>query len=244
MARAAAAQPRNHFLHDLQVQQHRVAPQRFDRADLRHQVLLGDVGRSARLEGLDHEIAERGVRAQQHVALLLLGRRGLINSITLHNRDSCCGSRLRDITVAIDVPDDLPRVEADEARLEQVLMNLILNARDALDEREGDEPEKEILIRARPVTLPGEEPGVSIEITDNGPGIPREVLDRVFEPFFTTKEVGKGTGLGLSISYGLVREFGGTLEVQSRPGEGSSFTVLLKAAPAADDPSTGSEIDA
>jgi len=85
---------------------------------------------------------------------------------------------------------------------------------------------------------------VSIEITDNGPGIPREVLDRVFEPFFTTKEVGKGTGLGLSISYGLVREFGGTLEVQSRPGEGSSFTVLLKAALAADDPSTGNEIDA
>jgi len=132
------------------------------------------------------------------------------------------------IRVEVDLAPELPRVQADEARLEQVLMNLIINARDALSDKDG-EP-KEIRISARPVTLTGGEPGVSVEVTDNGPGMAREVLDRIFEPFFTTKEVGKGTGLGLSISYGLVREFGGALEVRSEPGTGSTFTVRLKAA--------------
>jgi signal transduction histidine kinase len=66
---------------------------------------------------------------------------------------------------------------------------------------------------------------VEIRITDSGPGIPREVMTRIFDPFFTTKE--EGTGLGLSITYGIVREHGGTITVESRPGEGSTFIIHL-----------------
>jgi PAS domain S-box-containing protein len=134
----------------------------------------------------------------------------------------------RGIKVAIDLPGDLPQVEADEARLEQVLMNLIINARDALEELEEGRQRK-IMITARRCDLDGA-PGVNMQVRDTGPGIPHEVLDRIFEPFFTTKEVGKGTGLGLSISYGLVREFGGELAVESAMDEGTTFSIKLKEA--------------
>jgi PAS domain S-box-containing protein len=136
----------------------------------------------------------------------------------------------RDIEVDIDLPASLPPVHADEARLEQVLMNLIVNARDALDQMDDDNAKKRITVTAQEGSLPSGEPALGIVIRDNGPGIPREVVDRIFEPFFTTKEVGKGTGLGLSISYGLVRGFGGVLEVESEPGEGTTFTIQLRRA--------------
>jgi PAS domain S-box-containing protein len=136
------------------------------------------------------------------------------------------------IDLAIELPEGLPPVLADEARLEQVLMNLILNARDALNELDEDDARaRRIKVLAREIALNEGEPGIRIEVSDNGPGIPREVLDRIFEPFFTTKEVGKGTGLGLSISYGLVREFGGVLDVVSVQGEGTTFSIQLKQAP-------------
>jgi len=133
-----------------------------------------------------------------------------------------------DIEIKIEIPPDTPRVHADEARLEQVLMNLIVNARDALDEvsREG----KQIRVGTRRARLPAGEAALGIEVADNGPGMPPEVVERIFEPFFSTKEVGKGTGLGLSISYGLVRDFGGVLEVESNEGQGTTFTVLLRQA--------------
>jgi PAS domain S-box-containing protein len=129
------------------------------------------------------------------------------------------------IEIVLELPPALPRVTADEAQLEQVLMNLILNARDALDELPEDALAKQITIAG------GHEPGwVTLEVRDNGPGMPAEVRERIFDPFFTTKEVGKGTGLGLSISYGLVRDFGGTLEVQSEPRKGATFRIRLREA--------------
>jgi signal transduction histidine kinase len=72
---------------------------------------------------------------------------------------------------------------------------------------------------------------VVVKVTDTGCGIKRAHLDRVFEPFFTTKPVGKGTGLGLSVSYGIVQQHGGSLEVQSEEGKGTTFTILLPASP-------------
>jgi len=72
---------------------------------------------------------------------------------------------------------------------------------------------------------------VTVTVEDQGTGIAPEILARIFEPFFTTKEVGEGTGLGLSVAYGIVREHGGWIEVDSRPGEGSRFTIFLRPAP-------------
>jgi two-component system, NtrC family, sensor kinase len=111
----------------------------------------------------------------------------------------------------------LPQVWGDENALQQVLMNLLTNARDALGA--GGEISIETGI------APGEAEAVRLVVRDTGPGIPPDVLPRIFDPFFTTKP--SGTGLGLSVSYGIVRDHKGTLEVESRPGEGTAFILTL-----------------
>ncbi len=132
------------------------------------------------------------------------------------------------IEIVLDLPEDLPLAVADEAQLEQVLMNLIINARDALDEQgTWNDQEKKICISAELGSFADGSSQIALLVSDNGRGIPREVADRIFEPFFSTKEVGKGTGLGLSISYGLVKKFGGELEVSSR-GQGTTFFIRLR----------------
>ena len=138
------------------------------------------------------------------------------------------GQQLR--THGIDVTTDLPEglfIHADPVRLEQVIMNLVSNARDAVSALGADE-ERHIRISARPLT--GEEKAperIEYEVADNGHGIPEEVVGRIFEPFFTTKVPGEGTGLGLSVSCEIVKEHGGTMDVVSRPGEGTRFHVVL-----------------
>ena len=111
---------------------------------------------------------------------------------------------------------NLPAVRCYPAQLNQVFMNLIMNACDALDGK------GKIRIETRRT-----EGGVSVRVEDDGPGIPDEVRERIFEPFFTTKPIGQGTGLGLSISHGIVERHGGNLEVVCPPGGGTSFTVDL-----------------
>jgi PAS domain S-box-containing protein len=113
----------------------------------------------------------------------------------------------------------LPLVWGDENALQQVVVNLLTNARDALTHG------GEITVRTR--ALPGESSAVSLIVSDSGPGIPADVLPRIFDPFFTTKP--DGTGLGLSISYGIVREHQGTMDVQSTPGEGATFILTFPA---------------
>ena len=112
---------------------------------------------------------------------------------------------------------ELPPVWGDDNALQQVLLNLLTNARDALD-RGG-----EIAVETAPVA--GHPGATRLVVRDTGPGIPPEVLPKIFDPFFTTKSA--GTGLGLSISYGIVRDHKGTLDVQSRAGEGASFIVTF-----------------
>ena len=113
---------------------------------------------------------------------------------------------------------DLPVIFADPSQIQQVFVNIIMNAVDAMDSRG-------ILTIA---TKSSEEDDyVEIRCTDTGNGIPPDKLDRVFEPFFTTKEVGHGTGLGLSISYGIIQKHGGTIKVLSQVGQGSTFVVTL-----------------
>jgi len=111
---------------------------------------------------------------------------------------------------------ELPLVECLPQQLNQVFMNILVNAAQAIPEHGT------ITLRTR---AHGEH--VTIDIADTGPGIAAEHLARVFDPFFTTKPIGKGTGLGLSIAYGIVRRHGGELTVQSRPGEGSTFRITL-----------------
>jgi PAS domain S-box-containing protein len=110
----------------------------------------------------------------------------------------------------------LPPVNCYPARINQVIMNLLSNAIDAT-------PEKGTVT----VRTTAEKDRVSIQIIDTGVGIPLEMRQKIFDPFFTTKPVGQGTGLGLSISYGIVHDHGGTIEVDSTPGEGTTFTVSL-----------------
>jgi len=116
------------------------------------------------------------------------------------------------IAVERELAATLPPVLADAQQLQQVFLNLLLNAEQALA---GVEDSPRIVFRTR---VGPDRRTVRADVEDNGPGIPAEILPRVFEPFFTTKEVGSGTGLGLSVSYGIVEEHGGRLGVESRPG--------------------------
>jgi signal transduction histidine kinase len=126
--------------------------------------------------------------------------------------------RSHDVRVHQRLVDGLPRVLGSSNRLTQVLLNLLLNANQALAGRDDARVEAETAHDANDVL---------VRIRDNGPGIPEQHLQRVFDPFFTTREPGEGTGLGLSIAIGIVREHGGKLEVESRPGEGACFTMRL-----------------
>lgn len=117
--------------------------------------------------------------------------------------------------------DDVPCVHADETRLSQVFVNLIINAVQAMEEASIDEPALCIDIESR------DDQWVVARFEDNGPGMSREVCERAFQPFFTTKAAEKGTGLGLSLSKSIVESFGGDIEVESSPGRGATFTVVL-----------------
>ncbi len=135
--------------------------------------------------------------------------------------------RRRGIEVVVDVPEDLPDVRCRSQEIQQVLINLITNARDSLNLRFPDaHGDKKIAIRGRVL----EENGrgwIRLSVEDHGQGIPPEFIGRVFDPFFTTKPRDQGTGLGLSISYGLVRDHGGRMNVESVPNEVTRFTVDL-----------------
>jgi C4-dicarboxylate-specific signal transduction histidine kinase len=126
--------------------------------------------------------------------------------------------RLRGIEVELELCPDELLVIANPIQLEQVFINLLTNARDAL----ADSKRKTIRIAS---SRDGEK--IRIAFSDTGPGIPLELQQRIFDPFFTTKEVGTGTGLGLSITYSILKEYGGEISVDSRPGKGATFLVEL-----------------
>jgi len=130
--------------------------------------------------------------------------------------------RVADIAVVTDLDPDLPPALTDANQLEQVLLNLLNNARDAIQEI------GQITVRTRRVGG-----FVQIQVEDTGCGMTPDQLARAFYPFFTTKPVGRGTGLGLSISYGIVKAQGGRIEVESEVGVGTTFIVSLPVAPPA-----------
>ncbi|HDO21673.1 MAG TPA: hypothetical protein ENG86_02305, partial [Nitrospirae bacterium] len=129
-------------------------------------------------------------------------------------------AKFHNISMEMKLDESLPVVNGDASQIEQVFLNLFINAADAMNDK------GEIRIKTSNIQIDNK-PYVEIVISDTGPGIPEANMSRLFEPFFTTKPVGKGTGLGLAVSHGIIRKHGGHIVVQSRPGEGASFLVRL-----------------
>jgi CheY-like chemotaxis protein len=174
--------------------------------------------------------------------LLAFGRRDLVRrepldlAALMTRLISMLGHILgENIELSLSQEPGLPLLLADRGMIEQTVMNLCLNARDAMPKGgrltietralQAEEPVNHLLGLDRPGTY------LEIRITDTGIGMAPEVLEHIFEPFFTTKEVGSGSGLGLAVAYGIVEEHGGKIRVQSRPGQGTTFSVYIPAAP-------------
>jgi two-component system, cell cycle sensor histidine kinase and response regulator CckA len=213
-------------------------------ADLIGDDLEGDHPARPDLEGIQRATARGASLTQQ---LLLFGRNKAVEQAAVcwnavvadvqRMLSRVLGPRIR---MLAEPGPDLWLVRADGDQLGQVLLNLTLNARDALRGRGTICVRTENVVFERSLTLvEGELPAgryVRLAVTDDGSGMSPEVMSRLFEPFFTTKAVGHGTGLGLATAYGIVRSASGGMEVRSRPGEGSTFAVYLPAweAPAQD----------
>ncbi len=186
--------------------------------------------------------AERGARLTRQ--LLIVGRREAIrpavldlNAIITDIHDLLSRSIGEQVELTVSPSSGLPAIRADRGQIDQVLLNLAVNARDAMPAggtlhiatQVADLDED--YLRLHPDARQGRH--VELTVTDTGTGIPPEIADRIFEPFFTTKPQGQGTGLGLATVYGIVTEAGGSLSVHSEPGTGTTFRLLF---PAVDQP--------
>ncbi len=141
--------------------------------------------------------------------------------------ESTLGEKIR---LEVKTEENLWPVIADPGVVDQIIMNLVVNAKDAMPEG------GKLTITTSNIVLdkPGlEKKFVKLSISDTGHGIKRDVLEKIFDPFFTTKEIGKGTGLGLSVVYGIVKQHGGFIDVNSQEGKGTTFDVYFPAAPRA-----------
>jgi len=132
---------------------------------------------------------------------------------------------LQNIELNIDLEQNLPPILAHDTRIEQVLFNLITNARDAINQKKDDG----LRSGSHAITIRSftEKDRAAVTVSDNGIGIPANIRNKVFEPFFTTKEVGQGMGLGLSITYGIVRDYGGEIEIKSEEGAGTMIRLTF-----------------
>jgi hypothetical protein len=183
--------------------------------------------------------AERGANLVKQVLSFARGAEGEHSIIQVRHIISEIDKILKEtfpksIEITTDVPKDLWPISADPTQFHQVMMNLCVNARDAMPNGGAlkihardfiaDENYARMNIEAKAG------PYIVIDVTDRGVGIPSEIIDRIFEPFFTTKEPGKGTGLGLSTVFRIVKDHGGFVRVYSEVGKGTKFSVYLPAA--------------
>jgi len=133
--------------------------------------------------------------------------------------------KINGITLVTDLVENLPLIKGNTYKFEQVILNLILNSKDALFERMNDLNESYLMLIR--ITTKYDSEKISIHVEDNGTGIKDEHRDKIFQPFYTTKETGKGTGLGLSISYGLIREINGEIDIQSKVQQGTIISITI-----------------
>jgi PAS domain S-box-containing protein len=132
--------------------------------------------------------------------------------------------KVHEVEVQLDLDPNIPDILAEHNRLEQVFINLVSNAIDAMDEKDN---RPEINDKKKRLTIKSfaENDHVCVQVTDTGIGMSEEVKNKIFEPFYTTKKVGKGTGLGVSISYGIVQDYKGSIEIESEAGKGTTFII-------------------
>jgi signal transduction histidine kinase len=225
--------------------------ERRDELEQKDMELVDSIHEAAqRVSSLLHRILDAGRPGDTHTEPVVVGE-------LFENVEAIIGSTLKrsstELEVAVD--SDLPRIQANPQELEQVLVNLIANALDAmtepsrtstnLDGAGGPGADRRIRIEARVESLPpqgtdrspqgeqthtsngDDDPVVVLRVTDSGPGIPDDVLPRIFDPFFTTKAPEHGTGLGLFVSHETIRALGGTLEARNETGGGACFEIRL-----------------
>ena len=195
-----------------------------ERSEFERQMIDGIINEGGRITNIVQGLltfARHGTNEMRRVRLAEL----IKSSLALFGRQFDTD----DIKVKIDVPDDLPPLWGNASRLRQLVLNLVSNAHHALRMKNPDEKSQKLFrISARHLESGGH-PFVRIEFYDNGVGIPAESLRKVFDPFFTTRRDTGGTGLGLSLSFGIVRDHGGTIRVESLEGQLARFIIELPA---------------
>ena len=187
-----------------------------------------DAGTRRDLDAI-HNAAERAARIVRSLQTFARKRHTTRTSVDLNQviRDTLAlhsfNDRPKDIRIETALAPTLPPVFVDPHQIQQILLNLVVNAEQAMREARGH---GSLVIRSREDQ---DRDAVAVDVEDDGPGIPLEVQARVFDPFFTTKPVGKGTGLGLTVAYAIAEEHGGELGFSSEPGRGTRFTLALPA---------------
>jgi signal transduction histidine kinase len=199
------------------------------------ELLIAGLEDSKKLRHYAEEIrnaSAQGADMIQHLLALARQSRAGVSSIAINDVIEGMESLLRrligeNLQLTLELPSDLPMVRIDESEAQEIVLNLVLNARDAMP----DGGKIWITARKHPaLSLNGSaSPSVELVVADTGPGMDANTRARAFEPFFTTKAEGKGTGLGLATVWRIVTEQGGTIDIESEPGEGTRMFVRLPA---------------